>query len=95
MELRDLILALEGVVEKANQKSQVTYRATKSFAACSFDKSVIQVQFKGGSQLSDPEHRAKDITSYRWGYQWICDLKEPADVPAVFEFVRSAYEFEK
>jgi hypothetical protein len=55
----------------------------------------VQVQFKGGGQISDPEHRAKDITSYQWGYRWMCELKDSADVPAVFELVRSAYELEK
>jgi len=95
MELRDLVLALDGVVEKVNQKSQVTYRTTKSFAACAFNKTLVQVQFKGGRQISDPEDRAKDITSYQWGYQWMCDLKDSTDVPAVFELVRSAYELEK
>lgn len=95
MQLRDLVLALDGVVEKVNQKSQVTYRTTKSFAACAFIKTLVQVQFKGGRQISDPEHRAKDITSYQWGYQWMCDLRDSADVPAVFDLVRSAYELEK
>lgn len=95
MELRDLILALDGVVEKANQKSQVTYRTTKSFAACAFNKTFVQVQFKGGLTINDPEHRAKDITSYQWGYQWACDLKDSADVPAVFALVHGAYELEK
>jgi predicted transport protein len=95
MELRDLILALDGVVEKVNQKSQITYRTTKSFAACAFIKTLVQVQFKGGGQISDPEHRAKDITSYQWGYRWMCELKGSTDVPAVFELVRSAYELEK
>jgi predicted transport protein len=95
MELRDLILALDGVVEKANQKSQITYRTTKSFAACAFNKSLVQVQFKGGAQIIDPEHRAKDITSYQWGYRWMCELKDSSDVPAVFALVRGAYELEK
>ena len=95
LELRDRILALDGVVEKANQKSQITYRTTKSFAACAFGKSQVQVQFKGGPQISDPDHRARDITSYQWGYQWMCELNDSADVPAVFDLVRGAYELEK
>jgi hypothetical protein len=65
LELRDLILALEGVVEKDNQKSQITYRSTKSFAACAFNKTYVQVQFKGGAEINDPEHRAKDITAWQ------------------------------
>jgi predicted transport protein len=95
MQLRDLILPLDGVVEKVNQKSQITYRATKSFAACAFNKTFVQVQFKGGPHIDDPEHRAKDIRSYQWGYQWMCDLKDTTDVQAVFAFVRGAYELEK
>ena len=95
LELRDLILALDGVVEKSNQKSQVTYRTTKSFAACAFNKTFVQVVFKGGPQINDPKHRARDITSYQWGYQWACDLKESGDVPAVFSLVGDAYFWEK
>jgi predicted transport protein len=95
MELRNLVLALDRVVAKVNQKSQITYRTTKSFAACAFIKRLVQVQFKGDREISDPEHRAKDITSYQWGYQWMCDPKDAGDVPAVFELVRSAYELEK
>ncbi|MHB8507326.1 MAG: DUF5655 domain-containing protein [Candidatus Dormibacteria bacterium] len=95
LELRDRILALDGVEERANQKSQITYRTTKSFTACDFRKSNVQVQFKGGANLMNPEGRAKDIRSRAWGYPWVCFLNGPEDVEPVMRFVRSAYELEK
>ena len=45
--LRDKVLALDGVEERVNQKSQITYRTTKSFLACGFGKRRITVQLKG------------------------------------------------
>lgn len=95
MALREKILALDGVTERVNQKSQITYRTTKSFAAVSFIKTMAQVQFKGGEKINDPENRAKDIRSRQWGYPWLCDLKSAYDVAGVYDLVRAAYEFEK
>jgi len=55
----------------------------------------VQCQFKGGDTIDDPDHRAKDIKSYAWGYQWVCDVKSLADVDAVFALIKDAYEFEQ
>lgn len=95
LELRDRILALDGVEERANQKSQITYRSTKSFAAFDFRRNDIMVQFKGGANLVDPDGRAKDIRSYQWGYPWATSLKGADDVEPVLGLVRSGYEWEK
>ena len=74
LDLRDRgLVALDGVEEKVNQKSQITYRTTKSFAACLFKKTGVMCQFKGPETIDDPDGRAKDIRSYQWGYQWAFD----------------------
>jgi predicted transport protein len=98
LELRDMILALDGVEERLNQKSQITYRTTKSFAAIDVQKSYARVQFKGPKQLNpvlDPLHLAEDILSYQWGYPWLAKLHTPQDVEPVFTLVRAAYEHEQ
>jgi hypothetical protein len=94
--LRDRVLALDGVEERVNQKSQITYRTTKSFIACDFGKSRIAVQFKGGS--APPNAGAiviKDIRSRQWGYPWLCNLTSTDEVDAVFEVALSAYGYEQ
>lgn len=93
--IRERILALDGVTERANQKSQITYRTAKSFAAFDFAKSHVRCQFKGGDHIVDPDHRAKDIRTYGWGYQWSCELRQANDVEPVFRLVSSAYELER
>lgn len=100
LDLRDRLVALEGVEERVNQKSQITYRSTKSFAACLFKKFGVMCQFKGPETIDDPENRAKDIRtkdirSYQWGYQWAFDLVGPADVDYAFALVKDAYDREQ
>jgi predicted transport protein len=95
LDLRDQLLALDGVEERANQKSQISYRTTKSFAACLFKKSGVMCQFKGPTAIDDPAGRAKDIRSYQWGYQWAVDVNGPDDVEYAFKLLRDAYDREQ
>jgi hypothetical protein len=96
LELRERVLALDGVDERSNQKSQITYRTTKSFVAFDFKKACVAVQFKGGDQPPVVAGvKIKDIRSYQWGYPWLCNLNTVGDVPGVFEVVKSAYEYEQ
>lgn len=95
LDLRDRLLALEGVAERVNQKTQITYRATKSFAACAFKKTGVMCQFKGPDAIDDPHGRAHDIRSYQWGYQWAVDLTNPADLDYVFKLLKDAYDREQ
>ena len=94
LELRAGLLALDGVEERANQKSTISYRATKSFAALDFKRNSVMCQFKGGETVADPERRVKDIRSYQWGYPWAVDLKTSTDVEYVFALLSAAYEHE-
>jgi len=94
--LRDKVLALDGVEERVNRKSQITYRTTKSFLACGFGKRRITVQFKGGAEPPNvPGVEIKDIRSRQWGYPCICNFKEPGEVDSMFEIVLSAYAYEQ
>lgn len=95
LDLRERLLALDGVEERANQKSQITYRTTRSFAACIFNKTYVMCQFKGGGEIDDPSGLAKDIRSYEWGYQWAVHLKTAQDVDYAFKLMRDAYEREQ
>ena len=94
-ELRPIILGLDGVEERTQQKTQITYRTTRSFAAFSFRKDHVQVLFKGGETIDDPDGRVKDIRSYGWGYPWSCDLRVLNDLEPVLAFVKSAYQYEQ
>ncbi len=98
LEVRDRILELDGVEERANQKSQITYRTTRSFCAFGFRPKLIQVMFKGPEHLPDgldPEGYATDVRSQHWGYPWTCELRGPDDLEIISEFVKFAYDFEK
>jgi predicted transport protein len=95
LDLRDQLVALDGVEERVNQKSQISYRTTKSFAACLFKKSGVMCQFKGPTVIDDPAGRAKDIQSYQWGYQWAVDVKARDDVDYVFKLLKDAYDREQ
>lgn len=95
LDLRDRLLALEGVEERVNQKSQITYRTTKSFAACLFRKNNVLCQFKGSDAIDDPGGRAKDIRSYQWGYPWAFEMSVLTDVEYAFKLLRDAYDREQ
>ena len=95
LDLRDRLLALEGVEERANQKTTISYRTTKSFAAIDVKKGFLQCQFKGPEKIDDPEGRAKDIRSFHWGYQWIVKVKKADDLDYAFKLLRDAYEREQ
>ena len=96
LDLRDRILALDGVEERVNQKVQITYRTTKSFVAFDFKKAGVNVQFKGGEVAPNVKGiEIKDIRSYQWGYPWMCHLQSSDDVDPVFEVVKPAYALEQ
>ncbi len=96
LDLREQILGLDGVEERANQKGQISYRTTKSFVAFDFKKTQIQIQFKGGAiPPAVVGVEIKDIRSYQWGYPWMCSLNTADDVDVIFEVVKSAYIFEQ
>ncbi len=98
LQIRERILALDGVEERANQKSLISYRTTRSFSGFAFLTKLVRVQFKGPEKLPeglDPEGRVTDIRRFRWGYQWSCDLRGPEDLEYVFGLVKSAYDFEQ
>jgi predicted transport protein len=89
------LLELEGVEERANQKSQISYRTTKSFAAIDPKKTFLQCQFKGPETIDDPKGRAKDIRNFNWGYQWIVKVEDHEDIEYAFKLLRDAYEREQ
>jgi hypothetical protein len=95
LDLRDRLLALDSVEERVNQKSQITYRTTKSFAACLFRRNNVLCQFKGGDTIDDPDERVKDIRSYQWGYPWAFEMTGPNDVAYAFKLLKDAYEREQ
>ena len=95
LELRERLLALDGAEEHANQKSQITYRTTRSFAAILFQKNALLCQFKGDEKISDPKNRAQDIRSRQWGYPWAVSVKTADDIEYAMFLLKNSYEFEQ
>jgi hypothetical protein len=95
LDVRDRVLALEGVEEQANTKSRISYRTAKGFAAFFFGKKTGYCIFKGGETVDDPNGRVTDIRRRGWGYPWSCTFHGPADVDYVFRLVKAAYEREQ
>lgn len=95
LDLRDRLIALDGVEERVNQKSQITYRTTKSFAACLFRKNNVICQFKGGETVDDPARRVKDIRRYQWGYPWAFELADTDSVDYAFKLLKAACDREQ
>lgn len=95
LDLRDRLLALDGVDEHANQKSQITYRTTRSFTAILFQRNSLLCQFKGGDTIEDPQHKAQDIRSRQWGYPWAVPVKAVDEVEYAFQLLENAYQFEQ
>lgn len=98
LQVRERILELDGVEERCNQKSQVTYRTTRSFCAFAFLSQTVRLQFKGPGVLPadlDPTGRIKNIQSYGWGYPWSCEFNGPDDVEFIVGLAELAYAFEQ
>lgn len=95
LDLRERLLALSDVEERSNQKSQITYRTTRSFAACDFNTARVLCQFKGGEDIDDPQGRAQDIRRRGWGYEWAFALRTQGDVDYAFRLLSEAYQREQ
>lgn len=90
-ELREKILELPNITENAEQKSGITYRASKSFVRFEFKKSYIQVLLRQ-PKYNDPKKLIKDISSFEWGYKGMVKLLPNTDINDVFALIKQSYE---
>jgi predicted transport protein len=89
--LQEKIKTLPGVEEVVNQKTGITYRATKSFVRFEFGKSYMKVLVRE-PRYQDPNNLVKDITTHMWGYKGLIKIKSTDMVEKVFEIVKQSYE---
>lgn len=91
-DLREKILELPGVEERAQQKSGVTYRTAKSFVRFEFGNSYIDILLREDVVAADSEKLAQDISSYGWGYPRRAKIRGKEDIDYVFRLIRKSYE---
>ncbi len=90
--LREQILQLPDVEEKAAQKSGITYKTTKSFVRFEFFKNYIKVLLRDRSYPNDNKKLVKDIASNEWGYLGLARFEPDTDTEYVFSLVKDSYE---
>lgn len=90
--LQKLLLELPSVEEKAEQKSGVTYRTTKSFVRLEFKKTWIQVLLRDPKYTEDNKKIVKDVTTFRWGYRGMFKLTPETDAIYAFSLIKASYD---
>lgn len=90
--IREKILQLSEVEEKAEQKTGITYRTTKSFVHFDFRPTWIQMLLRDPSYSSDTEKLVRDVTSNRWGYRGSVKLLPESDLDYIFGLIKDSYE---
>lgn len=91
-QIRGMILELPEVEEKANQKSGVTYRTTKSFVRFEFRPTWIQVLLRDPKYQIDSKDLVKDVTSNEWGYRGMFKMTPDTDIEYLFNLIQKSYE---
>lgn len=90
-EMRDKILEFSGVQEKAEQKTGITYRTTKSFVHFGFHKTFIRVLVRE-PKYNDPKKLVRDITGFLWGYKGEIKMRPDSDLDYIFNLIKQSYE---
>jgi predicted transport protein len=88
-EIRERILELPNVQEKAEQKTGVTYRTTKSFCCFEFKKNSINLLLRS-PKYDDPKKLVKDIKL--WLYKGLVKIDKESDVDYIFSLIKQSYE---
>lgn len=90
-ELREKILELPNIQEKAEQKTGITYRTTKSFVRIEFRKNSLVLLLRQ-PKYNDPLKLVADITSFGLGFRGWVRIKPESDVDYVFNLIKQSYE---
>jgi len=89
--LQEKIKLLPSANEIIDQKTGITYRATKSFAFFQFGKGYIDIQLRE-PKYNDPRNLVKDITHLEYGYKGRTKIKSIKDVDYIFGLIKQSYE---
>ena len=90
-ETKEKILELPNVQERAEQKTGITYKTTKSFVHFGFHKTFIQVLVRE-PKYNDPKKIVRDITGFLWGYKGQIKIKPNSDIDYIFNIIKQSYE---
>jgi len=90
--IRSQILGLPDVEEKAQQKSGITYKTTKSFVRFEFRPTWIQVLLRDPYYEPDTQHLVKDVTDHDWGYKGMIKLTSETNIDYLFALIKESYE---
>jgi predicted transport protein len=90
-EAKEKILELPNVQERAEQKTGITYKTTKSFVHFGFHKTFIQVLVRE-PKYNDPKKIVRDITGFLWGYKGQIKIKPNSDIDYIFNLIKQSYE---
>jgi len=90
-ELRDKILELPDIKERAEQKSSISYRTTKCFANFTFRKNSIDLLLRQ-PKYNDPQKLVRDVTSFEWGYRGLVKIDTKSDLNYIFNLIKQSYE---
>ena len=89
--VRDRILELEGVEERSEQKTGISYRTTMSFVRFEFHKNQINMMVKS-PKYNDPKKLVRDVTTHGWGYKGQVKIEDGMDSQDLFLLVKQSYE---
>jgi predicted transport protein len=91
-EVREMLLQLPSVEEKAGQKSGITYKTTKSFTRFEFKGTWIQLLLRAPSYPEDKSGIVKDVTTNRWGYRGAVKFTPESDLKEIFALIEASYK---
>lgn len=89
--IKEKILDLPNVQEKAEQKSGVTYRTSKSFARFEFRKNSVNLLLRK-PKCVDPKKLVRDVTSFEWGYKGLVKIDAKSDVNYLLGLIKQSYQ---
>lgn len=90
-EIREKILCLSNTQERAEQKSGVIYRTSKSFVRFEFRKNSINLLLRE-PKYNDPKKLVRDVTSFKWGYKGLIKIDTKSEVTYLFNLIKQSYE---
>ncbi|PJA02576.1 hypothetical protein COX73_00005, partial [bacterium (Candidatus Gribaldobacteria) CG_4_10_14_0_2_um_filter_36_18] len=90
-ELREKILELPNTLERAEQKSSISYRTTKCFANFTFRRNSIDLLLRQ-PKYNDPKNLVRDVTSFEWGYRGLVKIDTKSDSSYIINLIKQSYE---
>lgn len=91
-QLRKRVRLLSDIEEVIQPKIGITYYTIKAIARFEFRKNHIDLLLKSGASSADQDQRLRDITSNKWGFPLLFQVKKPEDVEYAFNLIQATYQ---